>query len=159
MPKVTGLGHVGLFVKDMPRMIDFYSGFLGLNVTDRGPDDRIVFMSANPEVEHHELALAKSQERTTDPQQISFTVATLADLREFYRQINERQMTIHHVVNHGNAFGCYFMDPENNMVEVYWHTGKEYPQPHGDPIDLSQSEEELLQVLASMPPKERAPVA
>jgi catechol-2,3-dioxygenase len=159
MPRVTGLGHVGLFVKDMPRMIDFYSGFLGLAVTDRGPDDRIVFMSANPEVEHHELALAKSQERKTDPQQISFTVATLADLREFYRQINERQMTIHHVVNHGNAFGCYFMDPENNMVEVYWHTGKEYPQPHGDPIDLSQPEEDLLQLLASMPPKERAPVA
>ncbi len=40
MPKVAGLGHVGLFVKDMPKMIDFYTNFLGLTLTDRGPDDR-----------------------------------------------------------------------------------------------------------------------
>jgi catechol-2,3-dioxygenase len=154
MPKVTGLGHVGLFVKDMPTMVDFYSNFLGLTVTDRGADDRIVFFSAHPEEEHHELALAYSEDRHTDPQQISFKVGSLAELREFYRAINERGLKIDRVVNHGIAFGCYFLDPEGNRVEVYWSTGMDYPQPHGDPIDLSQSEEELLNVLNQMPPKE-----
>ena len=151
MPKVTGLGHVGLYVKDPDVMIDFYSNFLGLTVTDRGENDRIVFLSTRPGEEHHELALAKDETRHSDVQQLSFTVGSLADLRSFYAQIEERGFPIDRVISHGNAFGCYFRDPENNQIEVYWHTGKEWPQPYGDPIDLSQSEEELLAILDRMP--------
>lgn len=155
MPKVTGLGHVGLYVKDPAAMIAFYSGFLGMQVTDRGENDRIVFLSARPEEEHHELALARSDELHTDPQQISFTVDTLADLRAFYAQIQERGYPIDRTVSHGNAFGCYFRDPEGNRVEVYWHTGKDWPQPYGEPIDLSQSEAELRATLDAQPVYER----
>jgi catechol-2,3-dioxygenase len=150
MPKVTGLGHVGIYVRDPQQMIEFYSGFLGMSVTDRGPDDRIVFLSANPEVEHHEFAMVRSADRTSDPQQISFTVGSLADLRAFYAQIVERGYPIEMVVNHGNAIGCYFRDPEQNVVEVYWHTGRDWPQPYGDPIDLSKSEAELLDIVAAL---------
>jgi catechol-2,3-dioxygenase len=154
MPKVTGLGHVGLYVKDMPRMVDFYSNFLGLTVTDRGANDRVVFFSAQPAEEHHELALVRSDDRKSETQQVSFRCASLGDLREFYRQITQRGLQVERVVNHGIAFGCYFKDPEDNTIEVYWSTGKDYPQPHGDPIDLTQSEAELLQQLESMPPKD-----
>ena len=150
MPRVTGLGHVGIYVKDPEVMIDFYSNFLGMTVTDRGPDDRIVFLSANPESEHHELALAKDPARHSDAQQLSFTVASLADLRSFFAEIEARGYPIDRVISHGNAFGCYFRDPENNQVEVYWHTGKDWPQPYGDPIDLSKSEEELLDIVAAL---------
>jgi catechol-2,3-dioxygenase len=156
MPAVTGLGHVGLFVKDMPTMIDFYSNFLGLEITDRGPDDRIVFFSARPDQEHHELALVRSDSRKTDAQQVSFTVGSLADLREFYRQIKDRGLAIEQVVNHGIAFGCYFYDPEGNGIEVYWSTGIDYPQPHREPIDLEASDEELLALLDNMPSKVRS---
>jgi catechol-2,3-dioxygenase len=155
MPSVTGLGHVGLFVEDPAKMTAFYSDFLGMKVTDRGEGDRIVFLSARPEQEHHELALVKAPERKTEVQQVSFTVGSLADLRTFYQQINECGYPIDRVVNHGIAFGCYFRDPESNRIEVYWSTGKDYPQPHGDPIDLSQSEEALLDLLDHMPEKVR----
>jgi catechol-2,3-dioxygenase len=157
MPKVTGLGHVGLFVRDMPKMIDFYTNFLGLTLTDRGPDDRIVFLSANPASEHHEIALARSQDRHTDPQQLSFTCASLTDLKAFWQRIKDENLKVHHVTNHVNAFGCYFHDPEDNVVEVYWHTGRDYPQPCGLPLDLDMSEEELLAMNAAVPDKE--PVA
>jgi catechol-2,3-dioxygenase len=150
MPKVTGLGHVGIYIRDPQLMIEFYSGFLGMSVTDRGPDDRIVFLSANPAIEHHEFAMVQSAEHKTDPQQISFTVASLADLRAFYAAILERGYPVEMVVNHGNAIGCYFRDPEENVVEVYWHTGKDWPQPYGDPIDLSKSEAELLDIVAAL---------
>jgi len=150
MPKVTGLGHVGIYVRDPQLMIEFYAGFLGLAVTDRGPDDRIVFLSANPAIEHHEFAMVQSAEHKTDPQQISFTVGSLADLRAFYAAILERGYPVEMVVNHGNAIGCYFRDPEENVVEVYWHTGRDWPQPYGDPIDLSKSEEELLDIVAAL---------
>jgi catechol-2,3-dioxygenase len=151
MPKVTGLGHVGLYVKDPSVMVNFYEDFLGMTVTDRGENDRIVFLSARPEEEHHELALAKSEDRRTDAQQVSFTVGSLADLRSFHKQIKERGYPIDRVVSHGNAFGCYFRDPEGNRVEVYWHTDKDWPQPYGEPIDLDCSEEELRALLDKMP--------
>ena len=150
MPKVTGLGHVGIYVRDPQLMIDFYSGFLGMSVTDRGPDDWIVFLSANPAIEHHEFVLVKSADRKTDPQQVSFTAASLADLRSFYAEILSRGYPMEMVVNHGNAIGCYFRDPEQNVVEVYWHTGRDWPQPYGDPIDLSKPEEELLGIVAAL---------
>lgn len=151
MPQVTGLGHVGLYVKDPKKMVEFYSGFLGLTITDREPTDKIVFLSAQPDKEHHELALAPSQTRHTDPQQLSFRVGSLADLREFYAQIQERGFTVDRCVSHGNAFGCYFRDPENNLVEVYWRTGKDWPQPYTQHIDLTLSEQQLLALLDEMP--------
>ncbi len=155
MPRVTGLGHVGLFVQDPGPMVDFYENFLGMKVTDRGDGDRIVFLSARPEQEHHELALLKAPDHKSEVQQVSFTVGSLADLRAFYQQIKQRGFPVDRVVNHGIAFGCYFRDPEGNRIEVYWPTGKDYPQPHGDPIDLSMSESELLALLDTMPEKVR----
>lgn len=157
MPRVTGLGHVGLFVQDQATMVEFYERFLGMTVTDRADDDRIVFLSARPEQEHHELALLRAPDRKSEVQQVSFTVGSLADLRAFYQQIKERGYPVDRVVNHGIAFGCYFRDPEDNRLEVYWSTGKDYPQPHGDPIDLEQSEAELLNLLEQMPAKQRPP--
>jgi len=154
MPSVTGLGHVGLYVEDVDKMVDFYSKFLGLKVTDQAADGRITFLSAKPGEEHHELALARSTELKTNAQQISFTVGSLADLKAFYHEIKAQNMPIDRVISHGNAFGCYFRDPEGNRVEVYWHTGKDYPQPHGDPIDLEMSDQELMDIVANMPPKE-----
>jgi len=147
MPQVTGLGHIGLFVHDPAAMVAFYADFLGMEVTDRGEDDRIVFLSARPTEEHHELVLIRDPSRRSDVQQVSFRVATLEDLRGFYREIVERQYPVDMVVSHGNAFGCYFRDPEGNAVEVYWPTGIAWPQPHADPIDLSRPAAELLATL------------
>src|SRR5580693_7727212 len=110
MPIVTGLGHVGLFVEDPEVMVEFYSNFLGMTVSDRD-GDRIVFLSARPDQEHHELVLSKDPAQHSELQQLSFTVGSLADLREFHAQIKERGYPIDRVVSHGNAFGCYFRDP------------------------------------------------
>ena len=158
MPRVTGLGHVGLFVQDQTTMVEFYENFLGMKVTDRSADDRIVFLSARPEQEHHELALLRAPDQKSEVQQVSFTVGSLADLRAFYQQIKERGYPVDRVVNHGIAFGCYFRDPEDNRIEVYWSTGIDYPQPHGDPIDLDEPEEKLMDILHNLPAKERNPI-
>ena len=152
------LCHIGIYATDLNTMVDFYTRVLGLTVTDRGPNDRIVFMSAHPETEHHEFVLSPSDERRANAQQISFTVGSLDDLKELYHDIKGYGCNVDRVVSHGIAFGCYFRDPEGNRVEVYWHTGKDYPQPHGDPLDLTLSDEELQRVLAEMPEKQPAPV-
>ena len=45
----ASLGHVGISVTDMDKMLDFYTRVLGLTVTDGGgPGARGVFLSADP---------------------------------------------------------------------------------------------------------------
>lgn len=152
--KVTGLGHVGLYVADMSTMLDFYTNVLGMTVTDRG-GERIVFLSAQPGQEHHELALASSTDQKTEAGQVSFHVDTLQDLKTVYRRVKDYGCSFDRIVNHGIAFGAYFRDPEDNRVEIYWSTGIDYPQPFGQPIDLEKaSDEELLQLLDDLPPHE-----
>lgn len=148
MPKVARLGHVGLFVNDPEIMLEFYSRFLGMTVIDR--DDRRVFLASCPDEDHHDLLLAEDRERCNEPQRLSFVLDTLSDLREFYAQILERGYQIDRVSNHGNAIGCYFRDPEFNRVEVYWHTDIDCPQPCNDTIDLTMSEDRILDVLDEM---------
>jgi catechol 2,3-dioxygenase-like lactoylglutathione lyase family enzyme len=145
---------VGISVRDMDRMLDFYTRVLGLTITDGGEPGRGVFMSAHPATEHHEFVMGPSPDRRTNAQQISFTVGSLADLKALYQAIKAEGCSIDRVVNHGIAFGCYFRDPEDNRVEVYWSTGIDYPQPYGDPIDLEASDAALTQVLEDMPPRE-----
>ena len=77
-------------------------------------------------------------------QQISFKVPSIQDLREYKKRIDQANLKIDRIVSHGNAFGMYFFDPEGNRIELYYRTGFPVPQPHGDPLDLSKSDEELL---------------
>src|SRR5215471_21610259 len=74
------LSHVGLYVHDVPKMIDFYTNVLGFIVSDGAEDGRITFMSRNPS-DHHQVVLVRG--RATDAevpmvQQVSFNVGTLA---------------------------------------------------------------------------------
>src|SRR4051812_16489131 len=107
MTGVTRLGHVGITVHDLERMVDFYTRVLGLTVTDRIVRDgsqRGVFLSARPETEHHELVLSVSPAELTNAQQISFTVGSLDDLRELYHAIEAEGCPFDMVTNHGIAF-------------------------------------------------------
>ena len=154
MGKVTGLGHLGIYVRDMPTMVDFYSNVLGLTLTDRGRNDRIVFLSARPGNEHHEIALVAEEEKRTDAGQISFRVESLSDLKALHKKVRDYGCEFDRVVNHGVAFGCYFRDPEDNRVEIYWPTGIDYPQPCAEPLDIEAPQEELLATLENLPPRE-----
>src|SRR5215471_5411327 len=103
--KVTGLGHVGLYVADMPAMLDFYTNVLGMTVTDRD-GERVVFLSARPNQEHHELALASAADQKTEAGQVSFHAESLDDLKTVYRKVKDYGCSFDRVVSHGIAFGA-----------------------------------------------------
>lgn len=145
MPRVSSLGHVGLYVRDIERSKAFYRDILGLTISDQNPNTGSVFMTAKDRrEEHHELLLIPGREDGKVVQQISFRCASLADVKEFYRLFLERKIPIIRVVSHGNAIGVYFRDPDGNPVEVYWPTGVDWPQPFGKPVDLTASDEEII---------------
>jgi catechol-2,3-dioxygenase len=156
MPRIEGLGHVGVYAGDLMKMRDFYTRVMGLKIADEDLEGRgMTFLSSHPEEEHHEFVLMKGRAAPADAkviQQISFKVPSVDDLRDFYRRLKKENVRIDRVVSHGNALGLYFFDPEGNRIELYYKTGFPVPQPHGDPINLEDSTEELLaQARAAIP--------
>lgn len=143
------LGHFGLYVRDVDRMVRFYSDVLGLMVTDRGrvgPEQKeLVFMSADP-TEHHQFAVMEgrpAEDGFNVIQQLSFLVDSLEELRVLYGRLVADGSRIERSVSHGNAWSVYFYDPEDNRAEVYCHTPWHVRQPHSIPIDLSLPRAEI----------------
>ena len=147
MAQVIGLGHVGIYVRDLDRMVAFYRDLIGMRVTKQNWRVGIVFLSSNPERVDHEIALMRGRPSPEDPhliQQISMRVATLDDLREFHRRLRAEGYRIERVVNHASAIGCYFFDPEGNRTEVFWLTGRDSWVPVANPIDIERPDAAVL---------------
>ena len=156
MPQIDGLGHVGIHTQDIAKQRDFYTRVMGLKVADENVERGTVFLSSHPEEEHHEFVLTPGRDVPPGAklvQQISFKVPTIEDLKEYHRLLKAEGVQIERTVSHGNALGMYFFDPEGNRIELYYKTGFPVPQPHGDPIDLEASNEELLEVARAAIPK------
>jgi catechol-2,3-dioxygenase len=147
MPKVTSLGHVGVYARDIERSMAFYRDIIGLKVSDRSPTGAVFMTAQDRLAEHHELLLVpgRNDEGTANVlQQISFRCASVADVKEFYRVFVENKVPINRCVSHGNTVSIYAQDPDGNSVEVYWPNGVDVPQPFGKPMDLSKSEAEIM---------------
>jgi len=151
---VTNLGHVGIICDDFLKMRDFYTRVMGLTVTDESPERSSCFLSADPENEHHELALGQSRgpdhpdgprPKTQGVGQISFIVESMDALKDLYGRIKQDGRRIDNVVTHGISCSVYFFDPEDNRIEIYYKTGYIVKQGFSRPIDLEhQSNEEIL---------------
>jgi catechol 2,3-dioxygenase-like lactoylglutathione lyase family enzyme len=144
---ISRLGHVGIHVTDLARSRRFYEELLGLTVTDESLELQMVFLSARPEVEHHELLLCGGRESIgleKTVQQISFRCDELGDIVEYLHRLRDAEVEIDMVVSHGNAIGIYFYDPDHNRCEVYWNSGLKARQPYLDDVDLDAPTEEIL---------------
>ena len=147
MARVMGLGHVGIYVRDLERMVAFYRDVMGMRVTKQNWRAGAVFLSADPDAVDHEIALMRGRPDMADPHlinQLSMRVESLDDLRVFRRRLADAGYRIEGVVNHASAIGCYFFDPEGNRTEVFWVTGRACWVPNSDPIDLEQSDEAIM---------------
>ena len=77
---ITGLGHIGIYVRDLEKMVAFYRDFLGLRVTKQNWRAGVVFLSANPQAADHQIALVRGRPEGEEPkliQQMSFSCAAL----------------------------------------------------------------------------------
>jgi catechol 2,3-dioxygenase len=144
------LTHMGLYARDLERMIGFYTEVLGLIVADRGPGrmpgTEMAFLTADAAC-HHQVVLVSGRTDTEGDNpinQISFTVGSLAELRAVRERALARGASGLRQVNHGNAWSIYFRDPEGNTLEAYLDTPFHVPQPRGDALDLDQPDAEIL---------------
>src|SRR2546425_11690426 len=88
------LSHFGIHVTDIERMQDFYTRVMGLLVMDRGTlrdGPTLVFLSRDPD-QHHQMVLVTGRPPGIDynvVNQISFKLATLADLKAMHARVRE----------------------------------------------------------------------
>jgi catechol 2,3-dioxygenase-like lactoylglutathione lyase family enzyme len=159
MTGILGLGHVGIFVRDLDRMVAFYRDFMGLTLTKQDWRWGIVFFSADPRTVDHEIALVRGRPEHDDPHlihQVSLRVDSLDTLRQFHRRLVAEGYQIDEVVNHGSALGCYFFDPEGNRTEVFWITGYPCWVPTAEPIDLEQPDADIMAAVEAVIEREAA---
>ncbi len=149
MSAPLAFSHVGLFVHDLDKMVEFYTRILGLVVSDRelrADGSQIAFMTSDPR-EHHQVVFASGRPAELQYnmiQQISFRAASLGELRKTYNMLRKEPITELGPVTHGNAISTYFRDLEGNRLEVFidmpWHV----PQPFRIPLEMEKSDDELL---------------
>lgn len=144
--------HVGIFVRDIARMEDFYTRVLDFTVTDRGQlpgpagPMHLVFLSRDPD-EHHQIVLITGRPHETTfnvINQLSLKADSLATLKEMLRRVQAEQLPNITPVTHGNALSIYVPDPEGNRLELYLDLPWYVSQPMRVPADLSPSDADIM---------------
>jgi catechol 2,3-dioxygenase-like lactoylglutathione lyase family enzyme len=121
------IGHVVLNVTDVERAVAFYTGVLGLEVSDRYPDTMVpggmVFLRVN--TDHHGVALvggAQKSERTS-LNHFAFEVGSLDEVFRARGWLRERGVPIQFEGRRraGCQIAIEFQDPDGNNLEIYWN--------------------------------------
>jgi len=156
MPTIKGLSHVVLHVNDLEKMVSFYRDVLGL-VKYREYPGRMVFLTPDPKIEDHQLALTKGREGNAKIiAHIAWRVDTPGDVKEYYERFKALGVTIDHCVSHayeemGNTVSCYFLDPEGNRLEIYALVPDRDEKRINRPLDLDQSLDNIVAQASGLP--------
>jgi catechol-2,3-dioxygenase len=153
--RIIGLGHVGMYARNPAVLAEFYRDIMDMQIIGGSngshPLGPTAFLSSRPEEESHEIAIFSNPALAHR----AFKVGSLAALKRFYDKIVGRGIPIEFEFFHGISVAFYFRDPEGNLIEVYWRTGLEHPQPSAQAIDLTRTEEELLEELKALTARNR----
>lgn len=149
MSTIRGISHVVLYVNDLEKMVAFYRDVLGL-VKYREYAGRMVFLTPDPAVDDHQLALATGREGNARIlAHIAWRVDTPADVKMYYDKFKSQGVPIDHCVSHayqemGNTVSCYFLDPEGNCLEIYALVPERDGARINRPLDLDKSVDEIV---------------
>lgn len=124
------IGHVHLKVANLERAIAFYSGVLGLEVTQR-VGDSAAFLSAGGY--HHHIGLntweslggSPPPPGTTGLYHTAILYPTRAALAEAFHRVLAAGIVLEGAADHGVSEALYLRDPDDNGVELYWDRPKD----------------------------------
>ena len=120
--QINKIGHVVLNVQNTEISTKFYSELLGMEVVSRNEQGTSAFLSFG--TQHHDLALFSAP---TDSEQGQLGLNHLAlqieggpeEIEKFQKKLEDRGVRIDRIRHHGITSSVYFMDPDNNRVEVF----------------------------------------
>ena len=119
--RVQKIGHVGLYCRDLPRMLEFYTRVLGFQVSDVN-EKGMTFLRFG--ADHHSLVLAKAAENPSGPtvlQQIAMEVADLDTLKRIRAYLLSQELKASAIKHEGpgNDYTFDFDDPEGNRLQFF----------------------------------------
>jgi catechol-2,3-dioxygenase len=127
--RVTRIGSIGLFVRDLARAEAFYTAIMGFTVTERAivSDHASVFLRANDE--HHSLALypmelkaALAIEADSTCALLGLQVANYRQLQDAVTFLKERRVRLVEMplaFSTGIDYAAHFLDPDGHVVRLY----------------------------------------
>ncbi len=124
------IGHVHLKVSNLQRAIDFYSGVLGFEITQRY-GSQAAFLSAGGY--HHHIGLNTWESKdgsappfgTTGLYHVAIVYPTRRELADALRRLIEANVPLEGASDHGVSEALYLRDPDQNGVELYWDRPRE----------------------------------
>ncbi len=130
-PKLQGLAHLVIRVRDLDQSVRFYSDVLGLELQQRYPG--MAFLNAPGATDKsHEIGLMAigPNAPAPDPHRVglyhfAWQMGSLKELEEFHRHLVASRANIVGYGDHGVSFGIYFTDPDGNEIEVFYELPKD----------------------------------
>ena len=124
--RVRKIGHVGLYCRDLAKMVDFYTRVLGLKVSDVN-EKGATFLRFG--ADHHSFVLVKMPEEEQKKgaggqviQQIAMEVASLEALQRIRKHLVAQGASLRGKIKHegpGNDYTFDFDDPEGNRLQFF----------------------------------------
>jgi catechol 2,3-dioxygenase len=124
--RIRKIGHVGLYCRDLAKMVDFYTRVLGFKVSDVN-EKGMTFLRFGSD--HHSFVLAQMspEEQKKGPgatllQQIAMEVANLDALKRIRKTLLDQGVNVRGKIKHegpGNDYTFDFDDPEGNRLQFF----------------------------------------
>jgi catechol 2,3-dioxygenase-like lactoylglutathione lyase family enzyme len=124
--RIRKIGHVGLYCRDLAKMVDFYTRVLGFKVSDVN-EKGMTFLRFGSD--HHSFVLAKMADEdqkkgagATVLQQIAMEVASLDALKRIRKTLLDQGVNVRGKIKHegpGNDYTFDFDDPEGNRLQFF----------------------------------------
>ena len=153
-PAATRIGHVHLKVADLQRAIDFYSGVIGLTVTQRY-GGQAAFLAAGGYHHHIGLNTWESAGGTPPPPghtglyHTAFLFPDRAALGQAMDRALRAGIEIDGAADHGVSEAVYLRDPDGNGVELYRDRPEaEWPRSPGGELAMVNRRLDLGALLA-----------
>jgi catechol-2,3-dioxygenase len=118
------LNHAVLFVTDVERAVDFYSGVPDFEVLSREPRMQAVFLTAPGSDNHHDLGLfggsaPKQSNRTAGLYHLAWEVEDVTDMLVLRDKLRDAR-ALSGQSHHGVTISLYGFDPDGNEFEIMW---------------------------------------
>ena len=124
--RVSKIGHVGLYCRDLQKMVEFYTRILGFRVSDVN-EKGATFLRFG--ADHHSFVLVKmtddEQKKGTGAkllQQIAMEVADLESLKRIRKYLLAQGVEVRGKIKHegpGTDYTFDFDDPEGNRLQFF----------------------------------------
>lgn len=128
---ITRLNHAVLFVADLQRALDFYTGVFGFEVIATEPRANAAFLRASGSDNHHDLGLfglgpaaAPRTRGQVGLYHLAWQVPTIEDLQTARTEL-AHSGALTGESSHGATKSVYGVDPDGNEFEIMWMLPRE----------------------------------